>query len=119
PDAGAGDTGADPGESAVLASLTLSAGDLSPAFAPGEVTYLVEAGTLSHTTTVTAVPVSPRAQISLNAIPIAAGIPSRPVALTGSNTSIVISVTVPGGAPRQYSVTVHHNTSLAQLAYVK
>ena len=108
-----------PAETSALASLALSAGALSPRFAPEQASYTVDIGFLIEATTVTAVPASPRAAMLLDGAPLGAGVPSAPLLLTAGTTRMALTVTAPGAPPATYTVTITRGTGLGQRAYVK
>ncbi|MDO7877571.1 FG-GAP-like repeat-containing protein [Hymenobacter sp. ASUV-10] len=92
-----------------LSSLSLSAGALSPAFAPGTTSYsLTVPGTVTSTTVTPTNAQTSGGAITVNGITVASGSASGAIALNpGSNTITVIVNPDAGGAPAlTYTVTV-------------
>src|SRR5205823_4854007 len=63
--------------------------------------------------------VSPRAEIRVNGTTVAPGVASPPLPLPAGLTAVMVSVTVPGLAPRIYAVALERGSDIAQRAYVK
>ncbi len=98
---GGGGGAADPGPilsaEADLASLSVSAGTLTPAFVPGTTTYAVGPAGLDGSVTVTPTVVDAAATVTVNDLPSPSGTPSAPIALvTGLNT-VTVEVTAEDG----------------------
>lgn len=91
-----------------LADLTVSAGELVPAFRASTGNYAVQAAFRDSLVRVTPTARDPAAIILVNAKPVASGSPSEAVRLqVGSNHDIFqILVTAPDGSQRIYSVSV-------------
>jgi hypothetical protein len=97
-----------------LASLILSAGTLTPAFATGTTTY---AATVSYATaalTVTPTVEDPVATVRVSGIPVTSGSPSQVLALAVGANPIGIEVTAQDGVTRiTYIVTVTRQSAIA------
>jgi gliding motility-associated-like protein len=92
---------------ATLTGLSVSAGVLSPAFAPGTTAYTVLAPYLTPSTTVSPVASDPSATIRVNGVVVSSGDTSGDITLrTGLNT-IAVSVTAEDG-----STTVNYTISI-------
>ncbi len=104
-----------------LSDLSLSAGALSPAFDPAELTY--DVGPIdsrllgSPTTTVTATTSAANATLTIDGAPAISGVASAPIALGPGANPIPVVVTTPDGATQaKYVVTA---TTSPQVDYVK
>lgn len=107
---------------AVLTDLALSTGELSPSFDPAVTSYTATVGYLAPDISVTASAAAPGASLTVNGNSVASGQASAPVALTaGSNTVVVVTVTLSPGVTRDYFVIATRETSntFAQRAYAK
>jgi len=98
-------SGGKPGPSAALKSLVLSPGELAPAFDSVRLDYAVNLAYEQGTVSLTAVPVSDSAEIRLEGVRIAAGVPSDPVDLLVGENELSVRVTV-GESSRLYSIGV-------------
>ncbi|MBB3054752.1 gliding motility-associated-like protein [Mucilaginibacter gotjawali] len=99
------------GSSDVSVSMTLSAGSMlthvSGANHSSNFSATVAAGTTS--TTLTAVPNTPGAVITVNGLPVTSGVPSQSIALNTDPTIITVQVTAQDGVTtRTYSISVTH-----------
>jgi gliding motility-associated-like protein len=89
-----------------LASLTVSAGTLSPVFDKDVVNYATTVAYTTTSITLTPTPVDPSATIKVNGNGTTSGAASAPIALlTGPNT-IPVEVTAGDGSVKTYTVTV-------------
>ena len=92
---------------ATLASLTLSAGVLAPAFAPGTVNYAATVDMAVESVQLTAQPADAAATLELDGVPLTAGAASEPVALAVGGTIVSITVTAENGVDtRSYEVEI-------------
>lgn len=94
------------GANANLQTLQLSAGGLSPAFAPATTSYTATTGFGTRTTTVTATLADSTARFSVNGMAGISGQPSAPIQLNTGATTISIVVTATNGTTKTYSVAV-------------
>ena len=100
-----------------LSALSVSAAALSPRFDPNVTGYTVKTGNSTSSTTLTATPAEPTAQISVNGQAAVSGQPFGPVALALGPNPFTITVSPPGGTAKQYSVVVIRGASgVADLA---
>lgn len=103
--------------------LTYQGGPLSnpfqPLFDPANGTYSVDVGSWLQHVQVMVRPVLAAAGVTVRGAPVAAGIPSPPVALGLGPTSIPIVVTAPDGTERSYGLSVVRAADVAQRAYLK
>ncbi|GKS59812.1 hypothetical protein YTPLAS18_33390 [Nitrospira sp.] len=100
-----------------LAALSVSAAALSPRFDPSVTGYTVKTGNSTSSTTLTATPAEPTAQISVNGQAAISGQPFGPVSLALGPNPFTITVSPPGGTAKQYSVVVIRGASgVADLA---
>lgn len=103
-----------------LASLTASAGGLSPPFDPQVTAYTVRAGNSTTSTTITAAPLESTASLSINGQSVPSGQPFGPVSLAVGSNTFTVTVSPPGGTPKQYSVVVIRGESgVADLAVLQ
>ncbi|OOQ57997.1 cadherin-like beta sandwich domain-containing protein [Mucilaginibacter pedocola] len=89
-----------------LASLSLSSGTLSPAFAAATISYTAS---VSHATTginVTAAVAEPNATIQINGAAVASGSPSANIPLAVGANAVTTLVTAQDGTTKTYTVTV-------------
>ena len=101
-----------PLSTAALASLTLSAGTLSPAFSGSTTSYTVAVGNAVGTMTFTPAAFGAVAGIKVMGIPVSSGSASAPVALALGSNAITVSVTAQDVATvRTYTVTVTRRTA--------
>jgi len=111
-------------QSAYLSALQLSAGSLSPSFAPTTTTYGANVGSTTASITLTPAVADPTAAITVNGVSVASGAVSAPVSLTTGLNTITIVVTGSGSAgSTTYTVLVTRGPSvsayLASLAISK
>lgn len=105
-----------------LASLTLSAGSLSPSFSGTVISYTGAANFLEATTMVTVASVDPSATITVNGTTVASGATSESIALSTGANNITVVVTTPDSATtKTYTIAITRQTfsAFAQQAYVK
>lgn len=95
-----------PSSDATLASLVPSAGALSPAFDPAQLSYEVSVGNGVDTITLTPRVSDAGASVTVAGNAVASGSASAPVALPVGTTPIAVVVTAADGTTRQYSVAV-------------
>ena len=101
-----------------LESLTLSAGALTPAFAPNITSYSVETGNSTTQTTVTAKVSDSTSTVKINGAAADSGQTFGPISLNvGANNVIKVLVTAENGTTKEYTVTVLRvgTTNLATL----
>jgi hypothetical protein len=100
-----------------LQDLKVSAGALSPAFAPATSSYTVRTGFSTTTTTVTATVTDDTATLSINGEAATSGQPTRPFNLQVGKTTIPVVVTASDGRTKTYQVEITRegNTDLANL----
>lgn len=104
-------------DDAVLSSLTLSAGSLSPAFTPALKQYTGEVDPSVESLTVTATAGVAGAQLFVNEVPVASGAASQPIALADlTDTLITVVVRTPANKLGTYHLQVERPR---QQAYVK
>ncbi|MFC4599568.1 InlB B-repeat-containing protein [Cohnella hongkongensis] len=101
----------DPGNDASLSGLTLSAGTLSPAFAPGRTTYSAGVSNGVSALTVAATATDPLASIAVNGQPVIGGQPSAEIPLAVGSNPISVEVTARDGTKKTYSITVNRASS--------
>lgn len=90
-----------------LASLTLSAGNLSPAFTSATTSYTAAVTNNITSITVTPTAVDPAAQIIVNGAAVTSGTPSPVIGLQVGTNTVSVNVTPPGGtSPQVYTVIV-------------
>ncbi len=94
------------GANANLQTLQLSAGGLSPAFAPATTNYTATTGFGTQSTTVTATLADSTARFTVNGAAGTSGQPSAPIQLSTGATTISIVVTATNGTTRAYTVVV-------------
>ena len=98
---------------ASLATLTLSGGQLNPAFDPTVTSYsTMFIGTNSLILT----PTAPGQTITVNGAAVTSGSPSAPITLSPGTSIIPITVTSTTGQTKTYTITAHQ---LAQEAFAK
>ncbi|MEP4545518.1 MAG: cadherin-like beta sandwich domain-containing protein [Saccharospirillum sp.] len=89
---------------ATLAELTVSAGTISPAFAPGTTDYTVITG--KDSSTVTAIPTQANATVTISGTA-SSGAASSPIELDAGETELTVTVTAPDGTSSQvYTVMI-------------
>ena len=104
-----------------LASLTVSAGTLSPAFASGTITYTDSVSNATTLITVTPTLADSTATVKINGNTVASGSASGGIALAlGANPPVSIVVTAEDGTPKTYTLTVtrQHSTAPWPMAQV-
>ena len=90
-----------------LSNLVLSTGALTPAFAPGMLSYTASVPNGTSAITVTPTATDAAAALSVNGASVVSGAPSSPLALAVGPTTVTIGVTAPDGVTRSlYSVVV-------------
>ena len=97
-----------------LSGLTVSPGNLSPAFTAARTAYTVNAGSSDTSITVTATPQDPSATVTING----QGGNSRSIPLPGGpfSTEIEVLVIAPNGTDKTYLITVNQPAPAAPLA---
>lgn len=99
-----------------MASLTLSAGTLSPQFAPATTLYVASVPSFEDSIRVTATAAGP-STLEINGVVVASGAVSAPIPLTrGGLTSVNVRVMAPSGASLVYGIVI---ARAAGPAYVK
>lgn len=100
-----------------LQDLKVSAGALSPAFAPARTSYTVRTGFSTTTTTVTATVTDDTATLTINGEAATSGQPTRPFNLQVGKTTIPVVVTASNSQTKTYQVEITRegNTDLANL----
>ncbi len=94
-----------------LAALQVSAGSLSPAFAPDTPAYSVATVHATTQTTVAALPADSSATLTINGQAVPAGQASSPIPLAIGPTTISIVVTAQDGTNKTYTVVVRRPQS--------
>ena len=103
---GSNDTSTSPESDASSSGIVLSAGILSPAFAPDTTNYTLN--TLGNSTTITANASQANGTITLDGVPINSGETSVEIPLEFATTVIEIEVTSPDGTNTQiYTLTIN------------
>lgn len=92
-----------------LSNLTISSGNLSPAFNPKVFSYTDQVGDEVQTVTVTPTAQAPGATIKVNNIAVTSGQPSQSINLQPGNNTITVAVTN-GPITQQYVITVIKQT---------
>ena len=106
-------SGASASNDATLAELTVSAGTINPAFAPGTTDYTVITGKASST--VTAIPTQTNATVTISEAA-SSGDAISPIELNAGETEISVTVTAPDGTSSQvYTVMIARVVSLELL----
>ena len=96
-----------PSANADLSNLQLSAGSLTPVFAPATTSYTANVNYSTTTLTVTPTTAAATATVKVNGITVASGSASAPINLSEGNNLISIVVTAAdGAATKTYTVTV-------------
>jgi gliding motility-associated-like protein len=102
-----------------LSALTLSAGTLSPVFAPGTASYTASVGNATTNITLTPTVSDATATITVNGTTVASGSPSASIPLAVGSNTITTVVTAQNGTTKIYTVTVTRaasaNADLASL----
>ena len=98
-----------------LSALSLSAGTLSPAFAPATLSYSATVASAVASVTVTATLADSTAVLSINSAPAVSGKASAAITLGAEPKAIPIVVTAQNGQVRSYSVTVTRQSGDANL----
>ncbi|XID93408.1 InlB B-repeat-containing protein [Paenibacillaceae bacterium WGS1546] len=99
------------GNDANLSGLSLSAGTLSPTFAPGTTSYSANVPNGVSTLTVTATASNARAAIAVNGQPVENGQPGAAIALAVGNNPIAVEVTARDGTKKTYAINVRRASS--------
>lgn len=103
-----------------LASLSLSAGTLSPNFAAETTAYTISTQHATTQTTVSALPAEASAKLTINGQAVTNGQPSASIPLVIGTTDVPIVVTAADGTAKNYSVKVTRpksgNNNLQNLA---
>ncbi len=89
-----------------LQSLVLSAGGLSPAFAPATTEYAVTTGFGTQTTTVTATLADSASTFTVNGAPGTSGVPSNNIQLNVGPTIITVVVRAQDATTKTYTVVI-------------
>ncbi len=110
-----------PSGDATLNALTISAGELSPAFQAGTTAYTTTLGFLHQDVSVTASINDLGATATVNGSPLTSGQPSDPLSLADGANAIDIAVTAADGSVNTYTITVTRESAneFAQSAYIK
>jgi len=90
-----------------LASLTISSGTLSPAFATNTTYYTASVGQVTSSIKVTAATSNANATLTVNGIPVTSGSASGPIGLNmGANTISLLVTSADGKTTMSYTVSV-------------
>ncbi|PYI56511.1 Ig-like domain-containing protein [Paenibacillus flagellatus] len=90
-----------------LAGLSVSTGDLTPAFSANTLAYAQQVASGVGSTTVTATVYEPNASIRINDVLTGSGSPSAPIALTAGTNVIRVEVVAQDAATRKaYTITI-------------
>ena len=110
-----------PSGDATLNALSLSAGELSPAFQAGTTAYTTTLGFLNRDVSVTASINDLGATATVNGSPLTSGQPSDLLPLADGANAIDIAVTAADGSVNTYTITVTRESAneFAQSAYIK
>lgn len=92
------------GTNASVNALALSAGGLSPAFAPAVTAYTVATGLSTETTRVTATLSDAASALTINGAAATSGVPSPPIPLSVGATAILIGVRAQNETTKTYTV---------------
>ncbi|WP_248928881.1 cadherin-like beta sandwich domain-containing protein [Paenibacillus hamazuiensis] len=106
-----GNTGPELSSNADLSGLTMSSGELSPAFVPGTIVYTAMVPNSVSSLTVTASAQDSGATITVNGNTVASGEPSGAIYLNAGNNAITIAVTAQNGAGKTYTINVTRASS--------
>jgi alpha-tubulin suppressor-like RCC1 family protein len=98
---------------ATLSSLAVSAGTLTPSFAPGVTSYTDNVPTLTEFLTVTPTAADPAALITVNGTPVASGTASAPLALAWGDNPIIVVVSALNGTAVGYAINAIRPASLS------
>jgi hypothetical protein len=103
-----------------LASLSLSAGALSPGFTPEQTSYRIATGNSTTQTTITAVLADATATLTVNGTPATSGQPFGPIGLTIGVNILTVRVTAQDGSAKVYTIEITRppssNANLSALA---
>ncbi len=91
---------------ATLSNLTISAGTLTPAFAPLTVNYTASVPNATASITVTPTTNNAAATVAVNGAAVNSGTPSAPIPLVVGNNTITTVVTAQDGTLKTYTITV-------------
>jgi hypothetical protein len=80
-----------------LSALTISAGQLVPAFARPVTSYTTTVSVSNSSLVLTPTVVDPAATVTVNGVTVASGVPSNPIGLALGNNTITTTVTAPNG----------------------
>lgn len=89
-----------------LASLSLSAGALSPGFTPDQASYRIATGNSTTQTTITAVVADATATLTINGTPATSGQPFGPIGLTIGVNILTVRVTAQDGSAKVYTIEI-------------
>lgn len=89
-----------------LSSLSISQGELTPAFDSEKTSYTASVANGVNSLTVTPTLADPNAAVTVNGTPTANGVPSQPIELSVGDNEIAIVVTAQDGTKKTYTVTV-------------
>ncbi len=92
--------------SAALTGLIASTGDLAPAFSDATYAYVVEAGLLPESTTVTPTAADPGAGLTIDGVAHASGAESDAISLAPGVNPLTVTVTARDGTQASYTVVV-------------
>ncbi len=98
-----------------LANLQVSAGDLTPAFAPAITAYTVPVPNAVDSITLTATPLDSAATVKVNGATVSAGVPSNSLPLSVGNNVITTVVTAADGTTTKTYTLVVARASSAQI----
>ena len=96
---------------ASLLNLTTSAGNLSPSFTPGTLTYTTSVSNTTSSITVTPTTSDANATVQINGVTVTSGSPYQVALNVGSNT-ITVTVTAQDGTTQTYTITVNRAVGL-------
>ncbi len=90
---------------ATLSAFAISAGTLSPAFAPGTFAYTASVSNATSSITITPAPTDGTASVKINGVAVASGVATAVALSVGANT-IAIVVTAADGTTQTYTLSV-------------
>ncbi len=102
---------------ATLSSLTLSAGSLTPAFAPGTVSYTADIPNTVSSVAITPTTTQAAATVNVNGVPVMSGSASANLPMAVGANIITVAVTAQDGTTVQtYTITVTRGVTLSNNA---